>query len=203
MHPLNRHWSCLSLGRPCTPGHGQHPSFLVLGHPLQLVSLNAELTSVPCCTPGPLWCAVRPSCAQTKKSSLMTLGTMGRNQNKCFLHCLKKPQRAHVHLVPVGSKRVKWICFWPGFWVRVGKVAKEVRSPLLVVLGAPHTHTCRKRNRAPEVFFSMALKRSSVLKTPPCSLIAIQGPSPWVWGQAEDPLSTPTSSKGWPGRGCG
>lgn len=86
-----------------------------------------------------------------------------------------------MHLVPVGSKRVKWICFCPGFWVRVGKVAEEVRGPLLVVLGAPHTHTCQKGNRAPEVFFSVAPKHSSVLNTPPRSLIAIQKPSPWMW----------------------
>lgn len=48
---------------------------------------------------------------QQKKSSLMTLGTMGRNQNKCFLHCLKKPQRPHVHLVPVSSKKGKMDLF--------------------------------------------------------------------------------------------
>lgn len=99
-------------------------------------------------------------------------------------------------------KRVKWIClFWPGFWIRVEKVAEEVRGPLLVVLRAPHTHTCQRRNRAPEVFFSVAPNHNSALKTPPRLLIAVQEPSPWmwVWGQAGGPPSTPTSSKGWPG----
>lgn len=99
---------------------------------------------------------------------------MGRNQNKCFLHCLKKPQRAHVHLVPVGSKRVKWICFCPGFWVRVGKVAEEVRGPLLVVLGAPHTHL-PERKPSPRGLFQRG----------PQAQLSFEDPSPLAYSNPE------------------
>lgn len=92
--PLDTHWALrhsasLDIASVLYPPDGPldiasvpRPSSLLV---LRCPSSRCHLTpDSPLCLvrPRPTWCSVWLSCAQTKESSLMTLGTSGRNQNK-------------------------------------------------------------------------------------------------------------------------